>query len=110
MAMDMDDFRINLYRRPCSNIHARDRESGPEETAITLMIEGVWDKRRIFEVYLNVIEWGDDVFGAEAAARHYFGLAGMVPDPRFHDRNRGVPGLAAREALILSRMPSDRFP
>jgi hypothetical protein len=57
------------------------------------------DKRRIFEVYLNVIEWGNGVFGAEAAARHYYNiqcrparpeqaarLAGMVPNPRYYDR------------------------
>ena len=94
-----------------------------EEAAITLMIESVWSKRRIFEVYLNVIEWGNGVFGAEAAARHYFGvsaaqlsapqaarLAGMVPSPRFYDRNRGAPGLAAKAAVILERMPSARIP
>ena len=94
-----------------------------EEAAITLMIESVWSKRRIFEVYLNVIEWGNGVFGAEAAARHYFGvgaaqltpeqaarLAGMVPSPRFYDRNRGAPGLAAKAAVILARMPSARIP
>jgi monofunctional biosynthetic peptidoglycan transglycosylase len=94
-----------------------------EEAAITLMIESVWDKRRIFEVYLNVIEWGNGVFGAEAAARHYFGvgagqltpwqaanLAAMAPSPRFYDRNRNAPGLAARAAVIASRMPSARIP
>ena len=94
-----------------------------EEAIITLMLENLWNKRRIFEVYLNVIEWGNGVFGAEAAARHYFGigaaqlapeqaarLAGMVPSPRFYDRNRGAPGLANKAALILSRMPSARIP
>jgi monofunctional biosynthetic peptidoglycan transglycosylase len=94
-----------------------------EEAAITLMIEAVWDKRRIFEVYLNVIEWGNGVFGAEGAARHYFGvgadrlapwqaarLAAMTPSPRFYDRNRDAPALAARAALIASRMPSARIP
>ncbi|MDR0577412.1 MAG: monofunctional biosynthetic peptidoglycan transglycosylase [Candidatus Accumulibacter sp.] len=94
-----------------------------EEAVITLMIESVWSKRRIFEVYLNVIEWGDGVFGAEAAARHYFGiaaarldakqaarLAAMTPNPRFYDRNRAAPALAAKAALILSRMPSARVP
>ena len=88
-----------------------------EEAAITVMLELVWDKRRIFEVYLNVIEWGNGVFGAEAAARHYYGipaarldaaqaarLAGMVPNPRFYDRNRNTPGLAAKAAVILERM------
>ena len=94
-----------------------------QEAVVTLMIETVWSKQRIFEVYLNVIEWGNGVFGAEAAARHYFGigaaqlapeqaarLAGMVPSPRFYDRNRGAPGLANKAALILSRMPSARIP
>jgi monofunctional biosynthetic peptidoglycan transglycosylase len=94
-----------------------------QEAVITLMIEAVWSKQRIFEVYLNVIEWGNGVFGAEAAARHYFGisatqlgpeqaarLAGMVPSPRFYDRNRGAPGLANKAEVILRRMPSAQVP
>jgi len=88
-----------------------------EEAVITLMLETLWSKQRIFEVYLNVIEWGNGVFGAEAAARHYYGisaaqlgpeqsarLAGMVPNPRFYDRNRNAPGLARKSAIILGRM------
>lgn len=94
-----------------------------EEAAITLMLESLWSKQRIFEIYLNVIEWGNGVFGAEAAARYYFGiaaaqldpeqaakLAGMVPSPRFYDRNRNAPGLARKTAIILSRMPSAEIP
>ena len=94
-----------------------------EEAIITLMIEALWSKQRIFEVYLNVIEWGNGVFGAEAAARHYYGisaqqlgaeqaarLAGMVPNPRFYDRNRNAPGLARKAAIILARMPSAELP
>jgi monofunctional glycosyltransferase len=94
-----------------------------EEAAITLMLEAVWSKERIFEVYLNVIEWGNGVFGAEAAARHYYGigaarlsaeqaarLAGMVPNPRYYDRNRNAPGLARKTAIILSRMRSADVP
>jgi monofunctional biosynthetic peptidoglycan transglycosylase len=94
-----------------------------EEAAVTLMLEAVWDKQRILEVYLNVIEWGSGVFGAEAAARHYYGvaasqlnaeqaarLAGMVPNPRFYDRNRSAPGLGRKAAIILSRMPSAELP
>ncbi len=94
-----------------------------EEAAITLMLEALWGKRRIFEVYLNVIEWGNGVFGAEAAARHYFGipaaqlgpeqaakLAGMVPNPRLYDRNRNAPGLAKKTAIILSRMSAAEIP
>ena len=94
-----------------------------EEAVVTLMIETVWSKQRIFEVYLNVIEWGNGVFGAEAAARHYYGigaaqlsaeqaarLAGMVPSPRFYDRNRGAQGLANKATVILGRMPSAQVP
>ena len=94
-----------------------------QEAVVTLMIEAVWSKQRIFEVYLNVIEWGNGVFGAEAAARHYYGigagqlapeqaarLAGMVPSPRYYDRHRNAPGLARKSALILSRMPAARIP
>lgn len=94
-----------------------------EEAVVTLMIETTWDKRRIFEVYLNVIEWGDGVFGAEAASRHYYGvgaaqlspqqaarLAGMVPSPRFYDRHRNAPGLAAKTSIILGRMPAAKVP
>jgi monofunctional biosynthetic peptidoglycan transglycosylase len=94
-----------------------------QEAVVTLMIEGLWSKQRIFEVYLNVIEWGNGVFGAEAAARHYYGisaaqlsaeqaarLAGMVPSPRLYDRNRSAPGLARKAAVILGRMPSAQVP
>lgn len=94
-----------------------------EEAAVTLMLESTWSKRRIFEVYLNVIEWGNGVFGAEAAARYYYGipaaqlgpeqaarLAAMVPSPRYYDRNRGSAGLARRTEIILGRMPSALVP
>ena len=70
-----------------------------QEAIITLMLEALWDKRRILEVYLNVVEWGDGVFGAEAAARRYFNtssaalgsaqaahLAVMLPNPRKYER------------------------
>ena len=46
-----------------------------QEAVITLMLEALLDKRRIFELYLNVIEWGNGIFGAEAAAQHYFGVS-----------------------------------
>ena len=94
-----------------------------EEAIITLMLENLWSKRRIFEVYLNVIEWGNGVFGAEAAARHYFNtsaaqlgaeqaarLAGMVPNPRYYDKNRAAPGLGRKTSIILARMPSAEVP
>jgi len=88
-----------------------------QEALITIMIEKVMTKRRIFEIYLNIIEWGNGVFGAEAAARHYFKtnaayldaeqaaqLAAMVPKPRFYDRVRYTPLLERRTGIILERM------
>jgi monofunctional biosynthetic peptidoglycan transglycosylase len=94
-----------------------------EEVIITLMLEAVMDKQRIFEIYLNVIEWGNGVFGAEAASRHYFKvsaaqlspeqaarLAAMVPNPRFYDRNRQAPGMLKKTFIILERMPDAEIP
>ena len=94
-----------------------------QEALITVMIEHILDKRRILEIYLNVIEWGEGVFGAEAAARHYYGtsaaalgpeaaarLAAMVPNPRFYDRNRSTRWLGRKTQLILERMPSAELP
>ena len=108
----------NLFLTP-----ARTPWRKAEEAIITLMLETIWSKQRILEVYLNVIEWGNGVFGAEAAARHYYGvsaaqlapeqaarLAGMVPNPRFYDRQRNAPGLARKTAIILARMRSADLP
>ena len=88
-----------------------------EEALITLMLEFMMDKKRILEIYLNTIEWGNGIFGAEAAARHYYGvstsalsseqaarLAAMVPKPRFYDRNRDTPWLNRKTEIILDRM------
>lgn len=88
-----------------------------EEAVITVMLENMMSKRRIFEIYLNVIEWGDGVFGAEAAARHYYKtparnlsaaqaakLAAMIPNPRYYDKNRNARGLNRKTAIILRRM------
>ncbi len=88
-----------------------------QEAVITLMLEAVWDKRRILEIYLNVVEWGSGVFGAEAAARHYYGisagqlsaeqaarLAVLLPNPRKFGRLPDSPYLAERTRIILGRM------
>lgn len=88
-----------------------------QEALITVMLEKTLGKRRIFEIYLNVIEWGNGVFGAQAAARHYFGtdasrltpreaakLASMVPDPRFYDDHPGNRHLLRKTRVILARM------
>ena len=84
-----------------------------QELVITYMIETVMTKRRILELYLNVAEWGVGVFGAEAGARHHFGvsaaqlgpreaarMAAMLPRPRYYDANRGSPALARRTAIV----------
>jgi monofunctional biosynthetic peptidoglycan transglycosylase len=89
-----------------------------EEAVITLMMESVWSKPRILEIYLNSIEWGDGVFGCQAAAKHYFQasvteisagqaarLAAMIPNPRFYDHHRSHPKLLNKEATLLARMP-----
>ncbi|WP_091876451.1 monofunctional biosynthetic peptidoglycan transglycosylase [Massilia yuzhufengensis] len=88
-----------------------------QEMVIAFMLETVMSKRRILEVYLNVVEYGRGVFGAEAAARHYFRtssaklspaqaarLAVMLPNPRYYDKHRSTSYLARRTALIQRRM------
>ena len=94
-----------------------------QEAAITVMIETIMTKRRILEIYLNVIEWGNGVFGAEAAARYHFEtnaaalsaeqsaqLAAMVPSPRRYGRGSETPYLQKRKQIILSRMNSAAVP
>ena len=94
-----------------------------QEAAITWMIETTMSKRRILELYLNVAEWGEGVFGAEAAALHHFSvpaaaldpgqaawLAGVLPSPRRYDRGRLTPNLSLRIGIILERMPEVQIP
>lgn len=94
-----------------------------QEFIITFMIEALMDKERIFEIYLNVAEWGVGIFGAEAAAQHYYGikssqlsasqaarLAVMLPQPRYYDSHRNAAYLTRRTALILRRMGSAELP
>jgi monofunctional biosynthetic peptidoglycan transglycosylase len=94
-----------------------------QEVVIAYMLEYWMDKERIFEIYLNVVEWGNGVFGAEAAARHYYGisaaslsagqaarLAVMLPNPRYFDTHRGSPYLARRTSVILRRMGAAELP
>ena len=94
-----------------------------QEAIITGMLEKTMPKRRILELYLNLAEWGNGVFGAEAAARHYFGisaaqlsaqqaawLAAILPSPQRYDKNRGSPWASRKAELILGRMPSAQIP
>jgi monofunctional biosynthetic peptidoglycan transglycosylase len=84
-----------------------------QEAVITVMIERLWSKRRILEVYLNVIEWGNGIYGAEAAARRYFKtsaaklgpsqaalLAAMIPNPRYYETHRASAHVAGGGAQI----------
>jgi monofunctional biosynthetic peptidoglycan transglycosylase len=94
-----------------------------EEAIITWMMERTLSKRRILELYLNLAEWGDGVFGAEAAARHHFGvpasaltaeqaawLAAILPSPKRYDRGRETPYLSGRMLTISSRMDAAQVP
>lgn len=94
-----------------------------QEAAITWMMERTLSKRRILELYLNFAEWGEGIFGAEAAARHHFGvsaaslgpeqaawLAAILPSPRRYDRGRQTPYIAGRIATITSRMNGAQIP
>lgn len=94
-----------------------------QELVIAYMLEAVMDKQRILEIYLNVVEFGRGVFGAEAAARHYYRipaanlnpaqaarLAVMLPNPRFYDAHRATNYLARRAAVIQRRMNAAELP
>lgn len=88
-----------------------------QELLLTLALETFLSKRRILEIYLNSVEWGEGVFGAEAAAQHYFRksasrlnaweaarLAVMLPRPRYFEKLAQSPYLASRAETIMARM------
>lgn len=94
-----------------------------QEAVVAVMIETVMSKRRILEIYLNVIEWGEGVFGAEAAARHHYGttaaglspeqaarLAAVVPSPRRYGPASDTAYLQRRTQTLLTRMNSAQIP
>jgi monofunctional biosynthetic peptidoglycan transglycosylase len=94
-----------------------------QEAAVAVMLETIMSKRRILEIYLNVIEWGDGVFGAEAAARYHYGisaaglgaeqaarLAAVVPSPRRYGPGSNTAYLQSRTQAILVRMNGARVP
>jgi monofunctional biosynthetic peptidoglycan transglycosylase len=108
----------NLFLSPAKNYSRK-----AQEAVVTVLLEAILPKQRIFELYLNVIEWGNGVFGAEAAAQRYFGvtaaqlsaeqaarLAAMAPSPRLFERRPDSAYLAGRVATILARMPSAAVP
>src|SRR5471032_1837657 len=94
-----------------------------QEAVITWMLELLMDKERILEIYLNVAEWGNGVFGAEAAARHYYNvsaaglnaeqaarLAAMLPRPLYYEHNRDSEFLQRYSKTIRARMSSAELP
>ena len=102
----------NLYLSPSRNPVRK-----LKELLITRRLEAALSKRRILEIYLNVIEWGDGIFGAEAAARAYFGksaaalspeeaalLAGAIINPREHSPAKPTRRLLRRQQIIARRM------
>ncbi|GKS74934.1 monofunctional biosynthetic peptidoglycan transglycosylase [Acidovorax sp. SUPP950] len=94
-----------------------------QEFVLTLALEQLLSKQRILEIYLNSVEWGDGVFGAEAAAQHYFRksasklsaaeaarLAVMLPQPKRFEKAPGSAYLSGRTRVILGRMGSAELP
>jgi monofunctional biosynthetic peptidoglycan transglycosylase len=94
-----------------------------QELLLTLMLELLLDKPRILEIYLNNVEWGEGIFGAQAAARHYFRvdaarlapaqaarLAVMLPAPKRFEKRPGSAYVTGRAAAIQARMPDVVLP
>lgn len=94
-----------------------------QEFAITFMLEALLSKDRILDIYLNNVEWGEGVFGAQAASHHHFGvdasslariqaarLAVMLPAPKRFEQSPRSPYLNARAATIAARMGSVELP
>jgi monofunctional glycosyltransferase len=94
-----------------------------QEFCITWMLETLLTKQRIYEIYLNSVEFGRGIYGAQAAAYHYYGipasrltawqaarLAVMLPDPKYFDAHRDSPWLLQRTGVIMSRMGEAQLP
>ena len=94
-----------------------------EEAIITLMLETILDKKRILEIYLNIIEWGNDLYGVEAASKYYFNihasnldenqsaqLAAIIPNPKYYQQHNDGVGLSERKNAIYNRLHETRVP
>jgi monofunctional biosynthetic peptidoglycan transglycosylase len=94
-----------------------------QEFVLTFLLEVLLDKQRILELYLNNVEWGEGVFGADAAAQHYYRksadklspqeaarLAVMLPRPKYYEKLPNSSYLADRSAVILNRLPRAELP
>jgi monofunctional biosynthetic peptidoglycan transglycosylase len=94
-----------------------------QELVLSYLLEALLGKQRILELYLNSVEWGEGVFGAEAAARRYFGIAAsqlraqqaaqlavMLPAPKRFEKRPGSPYVLGRAATIVARMGHVELP
>ena len=94
-----------------------------QELVLALLLEKLLDKERILEIYLNSVEWGEGVFGAEAAAQHYYRksaaklspfeaarLAVMLPRPKYFETRPNSGYLASRASTIIARMAAVELP
>ncbi len=94
-----------------------------EEAIITVMIETLWDKQRILTAYLNVAEFGDGIYGIDAAAHHYFDksaaklnrdesalLISMLTNPKYYEENRGDKRLRNKQRIVKKRMKNAVLP
>lgn len=94
-----------------------------QEAVLTLWLEALLSKQRILEIYLNHVEWGEGIFGAQAAARHYYRtdaaklaplqaarLAVMLPAPKRFEQRPGSAYVAGRAATIVARMGEVELP
>lgn len=94
-----------------------------QEIVLAYMLEALLDKRRILTIYLNSVEWGEGIFGAQAAARHYFHvdasqlgamqaarLAVMLPAPKRFEKNPGSAYVSGRAGTIVARMGGVELP
>ena len=94
-----------------------------EEAVLTIMIETLWDKQRILTAYLNVAEFGNGIYGVEAAAQHYFDksannlnrdesalLIAMLPNPKYYQDNQGDKRLRNKQRIIKKRMKNAVLP
>lgn len=94
-----------------------------DEALITMMMEKMWDKERILTAYLNVAEFGDGIYGIEAAARHYFDkpakklnrdeaalLICLLPNPKYYQDNLNSKRLRNKQRIIMRRMSSAQLP
>ncbi len=94
-----------------------------QESIATIMMERMWSKQRILEVYMNSVEFGDHIYGVEAASQHYFGknaaslsreqaafLASILPNPKYYQSHRDDGKLQYKMRMVMKYMRSTRIP